>query len=188
MSLAPADVGYESKACLTPLGWCLSTRPLPAQTWCGSEVVARAGSGWSHRFRMDIGKQSLSSPACHDGIVAPFVIDGAMNGPIFLAYIEQCLAPTLGRRDIVIMDNLPAHKVAGVIEAIEALGASVLYLPSYSPDLNPIEQFFSKLKALLRQAAERTIPNLCRRIRLLLRTVCPEECTNFLRHAGYVST
>jgi transposase len=81
-----------------------------------------------------------------------------MNGPIFLAYIEQCLAPTLGRRDIVIMDNLPAHKVAGVIEAIEALGASVLYLPSYSPDLNPIEQFFSKLKALLRQAAERTIP------------------------------
>ena len=107
----------------------------------------------------------------HDGIVAPFVI-----------------APTLGRRDIVIMDNLPAHKVAGVIEAIEALGASVLYLPSYSPDLNPIEQFFSKLKALLRQAAERTIPNLCRRIRLLLRTVCPEECTNFLRHAGYVST
>lgn len=124
----------------------------------------------------------------HDGIVAPFVIDGAMNGPIFLAYIEQCLAPTLGRRDIVIMDNLPAHKVAGVIEAIEALGASVLYLPSYSPDLNPIEQFFSKLKALLRQAAERTIPNLWRRIRLLLRTVCPEECANFLRHAGYVST
>ena len=124
----------------------------------------------------------------HDGIVAPFVIDGAMNGPIFLAYIEQCLAPILGRRDIVIMDNLPAHKVAGVIEAIEALGASVLYLPSYSPDLNPIEQFFSKLKALLRQAAERTIPNLWRRIRLLLRTVCPEECANFLRHAGYVST
>jgi len=86
------------------------------------------------------------------------------------------------------MDNLPAHKVAGVIEAIDALGASVLYLPSYSPDLNPIEQFFSKLKALLRQAAERTIPNLWRRIRLLLRTVCPEECANFLRHAGYVST
>src|SRR5262245_38461534 len=75
----------------------------------------------------------------HDGIVAPFVIDGAMNGPIFLAYIEQCLAPTLGRRDIVIMDSLPAHKVVGVIEAIEALGASVLYLPSYSPDLNPID-------------------------------------------------
>ena len=125
---------------------------------------------------------------CHDGIVAPFVIDGAMNGPIFLAYIEQCLAPTLGRRDIVIMDNLPTHKVAGVVEAIEAVGASVLHLPSYSPDLNPIEQFFSKLKALLRKAAERTIPDLWRRIRSLLRAVCPEECANFFRHAGYLST
>jgi hypothetical protein len=76
----------------------------------------------------------------HDGIVAPFVIDGSMNGPIFLAYIEQCLAPTLGRRDMVIMDNLPTHKVAGVVEAIEAVGASVLYLPSYSPDLNGSER------------------------------------------------
>jgi transposase len=123
----------------------------------------------------------------HDGIVAPFVIDGAMNGPTFLAYIEQCVAPTLGRRDIVIMDNLPSHKVAGVAEAIEAAGARVLYLPSYSPDLNPIEIFFSKLKALLRQAAERTIPDLWRRIRLLPRTVCQEECANFFRHAGYVT-
>lgn len=84
----------------------------------------------------------------HDGIVAPFVIDGAMNGPTFLAYIEQCLAPSLGRRGMVIMDRLPAHKLAAVVEAIEAAGA-LLYLPSYSPDLNPIEQFFSKLKALL---------------------------------------
>ena len=124
----------------------------------------------------------------HDGIVAPFVIDGAMNGPAFLAYVEQCLAPSLGRGDIAIMDNLPTHKVAGVVEAIEAVGASVLYLPSYSPDLNPIEQFFSKLKALLRKAAERTIRNLWRRIRLLLRTVSEDECTNFFRHAGYVST
>jgi transposase len=124
----------------------------------------------------------------HDGIVAPFVIDGAMNGPAFLAYVEQCLAPSLGRGDVVIMDNLPTHKVAGVIEAIEAVGASVLYLPSYSPDLNPIEQFFSKLKALLRKAAERTIRDLWRRIRLLLRTVSEDECTNFFRHAGYVST
>src|ERR1700732_4950647 len=124
----------------------------------------------------------------HAGVGAPFVIDGAMNGPIFLAYIEQCLAPTLGRRDLVIMDNLPTHKVAGVVEAIEAVDASVLYLPSYSPDLNPIEQFFSKLKALLRKAAERTIPDLWRRIRSLLRAVCPEECANFFRHAGYLST
>jgi transposase len=89
---------------------------------------------------------------------------------------------------MVIMDKLPAHKVAGVVQAIEAVGASVLYLPSYSPDLNPIEQFFSKLKALLRKAAERTIPDLWRRIRLLIRTVCPQECANFFRHAGYAST
>ena len=83
----------------------------------------------------------------HDGMVAPFVIDGPMNGAIFLAYVEQCLAPTLDRRDVVIMDNLPAHKVAGVTDAIEAVGATAFYLPPYSPDLNPIEQVFSKLKA-----------------------------------------
>ena len=153
------------------------------------EVVPRAGSGWIASVPHGHWKTiTFVAGLRHDGIVAPFLIDGAMNGPIFLAYIEQCLAPTLSSRDIVIMDNLQLHKVAGVIEAIEALGASVLYLPAYSPDLNPIEQYLSKLKALLRQAAERTIPNLCRRIRLLLRTVCPEECTNFLRHAGYVST
>ena len=124
----------------------------------------------------------------HDGIVAPFVVDSAMNGPTFLAYIEQCLAPTLGRRYMVIMDKLPAHKVAGVVQAIEAVGASVLYLPSYSPDLNPIELFFSKLKALLRKAAEQTIADLWHKIRSLLRTVCPQECANFFRHAGYAST
>ena len=93
----------------------------------------------------------------HDGIVAPFVIDGAMNGPIFLAYIEQCLAPTLSRRDIVIMDNLPAHKVAGVIEAIEALGASVLYLPSYSPDLNPIEAILQQTQSTIDQGDGRGV-------------------------------
>ena len=121
----------------------------------------------------------------HDGIVAPFVIDGTMNGPIFLAYIEQCLAPTLGRRDIVIMDNLPAHKVAGVIEAIEALGASVLYLPSYSPDLNPIEQFFSKLKALLRKAAARSLESLWSVIGSCLADFSPRECAAYLTNAGY---
>jgi transposase len=123
----------------------------------------------------------------HDGMVAPFVIDGPMNGAIFLAYVEQCLAPTLDRRDVVIMDNLPAHKVAGVTDAIEAVGATAFYLPPYSPDLNPIEQVFSKLKALLRKAAERTVPKLWRRIRALLRTISDEECLNFFRHAGYAS-
>jgi len=121
----------------------------------------------------------------HDAIVAPFVIDGPMNGRVFLTYVERCLAPTLGRGDIVIMDNLPTHKIAGVTKAIEAADAMAIYLPAYSPDLNPIEQVFSKLKALLRKAAERTIPALWRRIRSILRTVSKTECMNFFRHAGY---
>src|SRR5262249_38223194 len=95
---------------------------------------------------------------------------------------------TLDHRDVVIMDNLPAHKVAGVTDAIEAVGATAFYLPPYSPDLNPIEQVFSKLKALLRKAAERTVPKLWRRIRALLRTISAEECLTFLRQAGSVST
>jgi transposase len=121
----------------------------------------------------------------HHGIVAPFVIDGPIDGKVFLTYIERCLAPTLDHGDIVIMDNLPTHKVAGVIEAIEAADATAVFLPAYSPDLNPIEQVFSKLKALLRKAAERTIPGLWRRIRSILRAVSARECLNFFRHAGY---
>ena len=120
------------------------------------------------------------------GMTAPFVLDGAMNGPMFLAYVEQCLAPTLKRGDIVIMDNLPVHKVAGVQEAIEAAGAKLLYLPPYSPDLNPIEMAFSKFKALLRKAAERTISGLLRRIGRIAKSFSPRECRNFLRHAGYL--
>ena len=124
----------------------------------------------------------------HDGVVAPFVIDGAMNGATFLAYIEQVLAPTLQPDDIVIIDNASIHKVAGVAEAIEAVGGKLLYLPQYSPDFNPIEQAFSKLKALFRKAAERTVPNLQRRIAKLLRCFTATECANFFAHAGYVST
>jgi transposase len=94
----------------------------------------------------------------YDGIAAPMVLDGPMNGEAFLAYVEQALVPELRPRDIVIMDNLPAHKVHGVRRAIEAAGASLRYLPPYSPDFNPIEMAFAKLKALLRAAAARTIP------------------------------
>ena len=98
------------------------------------------------------------------GMRASQTIDGSMTGKKFLAYVERCLAPTLKRKDIVMIDNLPAHKAAGVREAIEARGAMLRYLPKYSPDLNPIEMPFSKLKAYLRKAAERTIPRLRRRI------------------------
>ena len=101
----------------------------------------------------------------HDKMVAPFVVDGPMTRATFLAYLEQGLGPTLKRGDIVIIDNLPAHKGVAVEKAIKTARARLLYLPKYSPDLNPIEQAFSKLKALLRKAAERTIPGLCRRNR-----------------------
>jgi transposase len=123
----------------------------------------------------------------HDQMVAPFVIEGAMNGETFLAYIEQCLAPTLHSGDIVIMDNVATHKINGVAKAIEAVGAILLYLPQYSPDLNPIEQAFSKLKALLRKAAERTVPSLYRRVGKLFASFTAADCANFLQHSGYGS-
>jgi transposase len=120
-----------------------------------------------------------------DGLTAPLVIDGAMNGETFLAYVEQILAPTLSPTDVVIMDNLPSHKVAGVREAIEARGAILLYLPAYSPDLNPIEQAFSKLKALLRSAAARSIDALWTAIGNALHRFGPTECANYLVNSGY---
>jgi transposase len=123
-----------------------------------------------------------------DCLTAPFVIDRAMTGDIFLVYIEKCLLPTLRAGDIVVMDNLPAHKVAGVRELIEKAGAQLAYLPPYSPDFNPIEMAFAKLKALLRKAAERNLTDLWQKIGKLLDEFSPDECRNFLRHAGYAST
>lgn len=120
------------------------------------------------------------------GLTAPLVVDGAMNGDIFRAYVEQVLAPTLKPGDIVILDNLASHKVTGVREMIEAKGASVIYLPPYSPDLNPIEQAFAKLKALLRKAAARTISRLWDALRDMLARFTPQECTNYLINTGYV--
>jgi len=120
-----------------------------------------------------------------DGLVAPCVFKGAVNGALFLAYVEQVLVPTLTSGDIVIMDNLGSHKVAGVRQAIEAVGARLLYLPPYSPDLNPIEMAFAKLKALLRAKALRTIDALWNALGCLIACFTPDECANFLRHAGY---
>jgi transposase len=122
------------------------------------------------------------------GMTAPMVLDGPMNGPAFLAYVEQVLAPTLNPGDIVIMDNLAPHKSAAVRKAIEAAGARLLLLPPYSPDLNPIENAFAKLKALLRKAAERTVDGLWRRIGLLIDAFTPHECANYFAAAGYDAT
>jgi transposase len=121
----------------------------------------------------------------HDGMIAPCVVDGPMNGETFLAWIEQLLVPALQQGDIVVMDNLSSHKVKGVREAIEAVGATLRYLPPYSPDLNPIEQFFAKLKSLLRKAGARTLETLDDAIALALTRFPPTECANFLANSGY---
>ncbi len=122
----------------------------------------------------------------HDRIDAPCVIDGPINGTAFRAYVEQFLAPTLTPGDIVVMDNLGSHKVAGVREAIAAKGATLVYLPPYSPDLNPIEQVFAKLKALLRAAAARSVEALWNVIGEALKALSPGECANYFENAGYV--
>lgn len=121
----------------------------------------------------------------HDRIVAPLVLNGAINGAAFRAWVEQFLAPTLEPGDIVVADNLSSHKVAGVREAIEAQGAAIIFLPSYSPDLNPIEQLFAKLKALIRHLAPRSRDALFETIGYALDQVSPTECSNYLAHAGY---
>lgn len=108
-----------------------------------------------------------------------------MNGETFRAYVEQFLVPTLKKDDVVIMDNLPSHKVSGIREAIEAAGAKLLYLPPYSPDLNPIEQVFSKFKALLRKAAARTVEALWKAIGNALEAFSPQECAAYLKNSGY---
>lgn len=123
-----------------------------------------------------------------DGLIAPLVLDGPMDGDAFLAWVEQSLAPSLRHGDTVIMDNLPAHKVQGVQEAIEGVGANLRYLPPYSPDFNPIEMVFSKLKTLLRAAEARTLPDLWQAIADALKRFTPNECRNYLVAAGYDAT
>lgn len=123
----------------------------------------------------------------YDGIVAPFVLDGPINGEMFTAWVSQCLAPTLAPGDVVIADNLGSHKGAPARKLIRDAGAHLLFLPPYSPDLNPIELVFAKLKTLFRKADERTIEASWRRVGNLLDTFTPDECQNYLRHAGYAS-
>ncbi len=123
----------------------------------------------------------------HDRITAPFVLDGPINGDAFTIYVEQVLAPTLMPGDIVVMDNLGSHKSDKVRQLIRKVGARLLFLPPYSPDLNPIEQVFSKLKTLLRKADERTVEAVWKRIGNLLTHFKPTECASYLRNSGYGS-
>ena len=124
----------------------------------------------------------------HRQLTAPMVVDGPMDGELFLAWVELFLCPTLQPGDIVILDNLSSHKVEGVQQAVAAVSARVLYLPPYSPDLNPIEKLFSKLKTLLRKAALRASEELCQEIGALLNTITARECANYFASSGYVST
>jgi len=147
----------------------------------GARLIAKVAHG---RWRT---LTFLAALRC-DRIDAPCVIDGPINGPSFLAYVEQFLVPTLAPGDIVIMDNLGSHKGKAVRRAIRAAGAKLFFLPPYSPDLNPIEQVFSKLKTLLRKSDARAVETTWRRIGELLRCFTPRECANYFSNAGYAST
>lgn len=147
---------------------------------CGVELIGRAPFGKWQTITFVAGLR-------RDKMVAPMVIEGAMNAEIFLAYIEQCLAPTLRRGDIVVMDNVAIHKAPAIREVIESKQASLRYLPKYSPDLNPIELSFSKFKALVRKASQRTVPGLKRVIRSFLPSLSAKECANYFTHAGYIA-
>ena len=161
------------------------------ETWASTNMARRYGrASKGERLRVGVPHGHWKTTTFVAGLrltgmVAPMVLDGPINGVSFQAYVDQVLVPELRPGDIVIMDNLGSHKGAAVREAIEAAGASLLYLPPYSPDFNPIENAFSKLKALLRKAAERTVDGLWNTIGALLPAFTPHECANFFAAAGY---
>jgi transposase len=164
------------------------------ETWTKTNMVRT--HGWGPKGQRVRGKAPhghwrtmtfLAALRC-DRIAAPCLFNGPINGRSFTAYVEQCLVPTLNPGDVVVMDNLGSHKGDAVRRAIRAAGARLLFLPPYSPDLNPIEQVFAKLKTLLRKAAERSIPAVSDRIAILLDRFSPRECANYLRNAGYAAT
>lgn len=161
------------------------------ETWLSTNMARRCGrcaKGERLKAAIPYGHWKTTTflaGLCHDGIIAPLVLDGPIDAESFRAYIEQFLAPALHPGQVVLMDNLASHKVAGIREAIEAVGARVLYLPRYSPDLNPIEQLFAKLKALIRKAAARTLETLWAAVADALRRLDTDECRNYLAHAGY---
>jgi transposase len=163
------------------------------ETWAKTNMAPLRG--WGPRGKRLIGRapfghwntMTFVAALRHDGIVAPWVIDGPINGASFRTYVERVLVPDLRAGDIVVMDNLGSHKAPAIRQAIRAAGAKLFYLPAYSPDLNPIEQVIAKLKHLLRKAAERTKDAVWRRIGALLDQFTPQECEAYIRNAGYGS-
>ncbi len=159
------------------------TNMTPIRGWAprGQKLIARAPFGTWRTL-------TFLAALRHDRIDAPCVLDGPINGISFTAWVEQFLVPTLAPGDIVIMDNLSSHKGVAVGKAIRDVGARLLFLPPYSPDLNPIEQVFAKLKLLMRKAAERNVEDTWKRIGTLLDAFPPHECASYLKNSGYAST
>lgn len=159
------------------------TNMAPLRGWAarGARLVAKVPHGhWK--------TMTFVAALRHDRIEAPFVLDGPINGECFKTYVEKVLAPTLAPGDLVIMDNLGSHKGKAIRRAIREAGAKLFFLPKYSPDLNPIEQVFAKLKHLLRKEAARTFEALIAAIGQLLGTYTTKECTNYFTNAGYGQT
>jgi len=161
------------------------------ETWASTNMArthGRAPRGERLRAPVPHGHRKTTTFVAglrNSAMIAPMVLDGPINGELFGAYVDQILVPELRLGDVVVMDNLGSHKGAGVRRAIEAAGASLLYLPPYSPDFNPIEQAFAKLKSALRAAAERTLDGLWAAIGRLIPTFTPTECANYFAAAGY---
>ena len=164
------------------------------ETWTKTNMTRSCG--WAERGQRLIDKvphghwrtTTFVAALRHDRIDAPCLFDGPINGERFLAYVEQELAPTLNKDDIVIADNLGSHKSKAARQAIRKAGARLIFLPKYSPDLNPIEPSFSKLKANPRKAEPRTVDDICAEIGQILKTFTPQECANYFAHAGYASS
>jgi len=173
-----ADIDAERLIFIDESG--LSTKMARLRGWAPKGERCRAAIPHGHWKTVTfVGGLTLT------GFVAPMLLDGPMDGECFLAWVEQMLAPTLRPGNIVVMDNLAAHKVAGVRQAIEVRSAELRYLPPYSPDLNPIENAFAKLKAHVRKSAARTLDALERAAANALPQFKPDHCANFFNHAGY---
>lgn len=150
--------------------------------------------GWGRKGKKLLGQaphghwmtQTFVAGLKHDGILAPMLIPCPMTGKIFQQWLEEWLIPEMQPGSIVVIDNLPAHKVAGIRQCLEDAGMGLLYLPPYSPDFNPIEQVFAKLKALLRRMAPRSFDAICDALKAILERFSPKECSNYIRHSGYV--
>jgi len=152
----------------------------PLRGWAPRGSRLRAKAPYGHWKTM-----TFLAALRHDRIDAPWLLDGPINGDSFRVYVEKELVPTLGPGDIVIMDNLGSHKAKAVRQAIRKAGAKLIFLPKYSPDLNPIEQVFAKLKHLLRKAAARTPEAVCKAIAEILNAFSPDECVNYFANSGY---